>query len=438
MNLSQITILLSNTISFSLGFTCIAYVLTLSLTTKKISFGKLFSCLGITYLIISITFIFAGIPGLIFTLFLYLTHAKIPLIKNIFICVLTFLMVLVLTFITNMVFYAMKFSPDQIEHLREMVSYNIFFSIEWIISSLIISCVIYFLSYKITRHHKKMNFINHVKPDKTIYLIFINVLFLVIIIAGVEFAIATVDTSITKYILIFGNILTLTSIVFSTISIWLELKIISNKSKEIELEKKQEITSAYRREIKNMYNEIIDFKHDYIKMIKDFFYKEILPFHNSILKDVTFTHSITLIEDSIIQGIIYSYVLKAKNNSINFNIDIQENINIVSEISSLDMSRILGILLDNAFEEAVKTESKNVILSIIPLKTQIIYVIKNSCNTVPDISKIFLNNYSTKGENHGRGLSIVQNICNNYSNVFFNVKIQDNFFLSELIINTVD
>lgn len=63
---------------------------------------------------------------------------------------------------------------------------------------------------------------------------------------------------------------------------------------------------------------------------------------------------------------------------------------------------------------------------------------KNSCNTVPDISKIFLNNYSTKGENHGRGLSIVQNICNNYSNVFFNVKIQDNFFLSELIINTVD
>ena len=102
------------------------------------------------------------------------------------------------------------------------------------------------------------------------------------------------------------------------------------------------------------------------------------------------------------------------------------------------MSRILGILLDNAFEEAVKTESKNVILSIIPLKTQIINVIKNSCNTVPDISKIFLNNYSTKGENHGRGLSIVQNICNNYSNVFFNVKIQDNFFLSELIINTVD
>ena len=453
MNLSQITILLSNTISFSLGFTCIAYVLTLSLTTKKISFGKLFSCLGITYLIISLTFIFAGIPGLIFTLFLYLTHAKIPLIKNIFICVLTFLMVLVLTFITNMVFYAMKFSPDQIEHLREMVSYNIFFSIEWIISSLIISCVIYFLSYKITRHHKKMNFINHVKPDKTIYLIFINVLFLVIIIAGVEFAIATVDTSITKYILIFCNILTLTSIVFSTISIWLELKIISNKSKEIELEKKQEITSTYRREIQNMYNEIIDFKHDYIKiyssmstliasdnlkMIKDFFYKEILPFHNSILKDVTFTHSITLIEDSIIQGIIYSYVLKAKNNSINFNIDIQENINIVSEISSLDMSRILGILLDNASEEAVKTESKNVILSIIPLKTQIIYVIKNSCNTVPDISKIFLNNYSTKGENHGRGLSIVQNICNNYSNVFFNVKIQDNFFLSELIINTVD
>ncbi len=53
-----------------------------------------------------------------------------------------------------------------------------------------------------------MNFINHVKPDKTIYLIFINVLFLVIIIAGVEFAIATVDTSITKYVLIFGNILT--------------------------------------------------------------------------------------------------------------------------------------------------------------------------------------------------------------------------------------
>ena len=218
-------------------------------------------------------------------------------------------------------------------------------------------------------------------------------------------------------------------------------------NKKRKVEDKSELKREETKDIKKLFNDYgFDYENvcriyaDGIKSLNFDETKEFLEYlnDNSILKDVTFTHSITLIEDSIIQGIIYSYVLKAKNNSINFNIDIQENINIVSEISSLDMSRILGILLDNAFEEAVKTESKNVILSIIPLKTQIIYVIKNSCNTVPDISKIFLNNYSTKGENHGRGLSIVQNICNNYSNVFFNVKIQDNFFLSELIINTVD
>lgn len=450
MSLSEIIILLSNTISFAIGFTCVSHTLIRLLINKKISFFKLFTWLGLVYFIVSITFIFAGIPSLIFALFLFLLKEKIPLIKNILICVITIIIILILTFTTNMVFYAMHFPPEQINLLREMISYNIFFSIVWVVSSLIISFIIYFCALKLIKHYKQINITEQFKLDKTVYLVLVNILFLVVIIAGVEFAIVAVDTKITKYVLIFGNTLTLISVIYSILSLWLVTKIISHKSKEIEITKKQEITASYKNEIQNMYNEIIDFKHDYMKIyssmstmladndikgIKEFFYNEIMPFQQNILRDAAFTHSITLIDDSIIQGIIYSYVIKARNNGINFSIDIQEKIDEIHGISSIDMSRILGILLDNAFEEAIKTESKNVILGIIPLEAQIIYVVKNEYNLAPDISKILLEKYSTKGYKRGRGLSIVQNICNAYNNIYFNIKLQNGFFLSEVIIN---
>lgn len=453
MSLSEIIILLSNTISFALGFACVSHTLIRFLTNKKSSFLKLFSWLGLVYFIVSLTFIFAGIPSLMLALFLFLLKEKIPLIKNILICVITIIIILILTFITNMVFYAMHFPPEQITVLREMVSYNIFFSIEWVVSSLIISFIIYFCALKLSKYRKRIKLTEQFKPDKTIYLALINILFLVIIIAGVEFAIVAVDTEIAKYVLIFGNALTLISVVFSTLSIWLVTKIISHKSREIEIAKNQEITTAYKNEIQNMYNEIIDFKHDYMKIyssmstmladddingVKEFFYKEIMPFQQNILDDVTFTHSITLIEDTTIQGIIYSYVIKARNNDINFSIDIQEKIDYIHGISSIDISRILGILLDNAFEEAIKTVSKDVIFGIISLENQIICVVKNVYNFTPNISKILSEKYSTKGDKRGRGLSIVQNICNSYNNIYFNIKLQNGFFLSEVIINIVN
>lgn len=450
MNLSEIIILLSNTISFALGFTCVSHIFTRLLTNKKISFFKLFTCLGLVYLIVSLVFIFAGIPILILTLFLFLIKEKVPLIKNILICVMTIIIILILTFITNMVFYAMHFSPEQITILRGLISYNIFFSIEWVVSSLMMSCIIYFCALNLSKHCKRIILAEQFQLDKTIYLVLINILFLVLIIAGVEFAIVSVDTNVAKYVLIFGNLITLISVVFSVLSIWLITKIISQKSREVEIVKTKEITASYKQEIQNMYNEIIDFKHDYLKIyssmssmladddingIKNFFYKEILPFQQNVLQDAAFTHSITLIEDNIIQGIIYSYVIKARNNVINFNIDIQEKIEGAHGISSIDMSRILGILLDNAFDEAIKTVSKEVILGIIPLADQIIYVVKNAYSFAPNVSKILSEKYSTKGDKRGRGLSIVQNICNNYNNICFNIKIKNGFFLSEIIIN---
>ena len=450
MSLSEIIILLSNTVSFALGFACVSYTLIYLLTNKKSSFLKLFCWLGLVYFIVSITFIFAGIPSLIAALFLFLLKEKVPLIKNILICVFTTVIILILAFITNMVFYAMRFPPEQITALRETVSYNIFFSIVWVVLSLIVSFIIYFYASKLSKHRRQIKVNEQLKPDKTIYLVLINILFLVIIIAGVEFAIVAVDTEIVKYVLIFGNALTLISAVFSALYIWLVTKIISQKAREIEITKNQEITAAYKNEIQNMYNEIIDFKHDYMKIyssmsamiadndikgIKEFFYNEILPFQQNILRDAAFTHSVTLIQDSIIQGIIYSYVIKARNNGINFSIDIQEEIDEIQEISSIDISRILGILLDNAFEEAIKTESKNVTLGIISLEAQIIYVVKNEYSLAPDISKILSEKYSTKGDKHGRGLSIVQKICNAYNNIYFNIKLQNGFFVSEVIID---
>lgn len=453
MNISEMIILVVNTISFSFGFACISYIFTLVLADEKISFFELFCWLGLIYLLVSITFIFAGIPCLAVALFIFLLRKKIPLIKNILVCIASTLAILITAFVANMVFYAMNFSSEHIKALRELVSYNLFFSIEWVVSSLIISFIIYCGGIRLFKYRKNISFIEQYKPDKMLYLVMTNIFFVVLIIAGVEFAIVAVDATIAKYVLIFGNILTLIAVAFSALSLFLITKIISQRTKEIEIKKDQELTMAYKQEIQNMYNEIRDFKHDYMKIytsmstmladnnieaVKEFFNNEIIPLQQNILSDAVFTHSITLISDSIIQGLIYSYVIKARNNGIKFHVDIQEKIDASLHISSVNLSRILGILLDNAFEEAEKTKEKDIILAVIRLPEQIIYVIKNIYDTAPDMSKIFLREYSTKGATHGRGLSIVQNLCNNYNNIYFNIKLQNGYFIAELIIDITD
>lgn len=104
----------------------------------------------------------------------------------------------------------------------------------------------------------------------------------------------------------------------------------------------------------------------------------------------------------------------------------------------IDLSRILGILLDNAIEASKESLEFKLKLAFIKTEKAIIIVISNSYKEKNiSLNKIFKPNYSTKGSGRGLGLNNLKKIIDDYDNVFLETKMIDNYFIQELqITNT--
>ena len=104
------------------------------------------------------------------------------------------------------------------------------------------------------------------------------------------------------------------------------------------------------------------------------------------------------------------------------------NINIYKNIT-----KILGVLLDNAIDASKNTKDKRIIISVSKNKNMVIFKIYNTYNGNVDISKIGTG-YTTKGKGHGYGLKLVKDIIR--ENKIFEIKteIKEDFYISNLII----
>ena len=160
-----------------------------------------------------------------------------------------------------------------------------------------------------------------------------------------------------------------------------------------------------------------------------------MPLQNDILNETDTAHEITKISDSIIQGTVYNYIIKAKNKGIEPVISIDGDVPNTVSVTSVELARILGIILDNAIEAVCGIKDgtrKAVILGVYADKEHVTYTVKNTYSVQPDLSKIFDNDYSTKGGEHGRGLAIVKRITDKYDDVILNVKLEKEYFVAEL------
>lgn len=340
-------------------------------------------------------------------------------------------------------------SPEQVVELRHTIFYNIYNSCIFLILSLLAIGVISIIS-------KKLYCVNTIlraeeTSKKVIGFVLITIVFCVVIISTIIF-VAFRDESHFAYYIIFGDILIAVVSFFLLVLAYITIRIVSQKTREVEIQKDKEIAEVYKNEIQNIYNNVREFKHDYMKIyssmsvllkenkideLKLFFNDEITPLQDELLSDNLTAYSITFLEDSIIQGLVYSYAIKAKNSCIDFVIDIQERIPVSSTISSIELSRVLGILLDNAFEENNNLDEKSVRFGSIYSGGKTTYIVKNPLSESPDMSKLLNKNsqsYSTKGSRRGHGLIIARNICDKYDNVYFNVRIQDTRFIAEVVV----
>ena len=68
-------------------------------------------------------------------------------------------------------------------------------------------------------------------------------------------------------------------------------------------------------------------------------------------------------------------------------------------------------------------------------QNQFILITKNYCSSNINIKEIKKCGYSTKGENRGYGLSLIQDLSKKYKKINFDIDFKNNEFINKLIVN---
>ncbi len=152
--------------------------------------------------------------------------------------------------------------------------------------------------------------------------------------------------------------------------------------------------------------------------------------YNQESKDLSYYYQLRNISDSGLKGLLAAKLSNIGNLDIEVKIDIENEFDVPENINKIDIYRIIGILIDNAIEAVKKCLS----VVIIPKESEIKIKIENDYNQKPNMNKLFTPGYSTKGNSHGLGLPIVQEIKENYTNIDIKVYLQEDIFVQEVII----
>ena len=246
----------------------------------------------------------------------------------------------------------------------------------------------------------------------------------------------------------------ITGLIFILLCTYITVSVLKN----IKLETNNKIESAkleqqkkYILALEKNNNEIKKFKHDFNNIIlgldgyinnddfnkeklKKYFNSTIMNFNNNIELNNIVIAKLNSIKVSSLKSLITNKVLVAQNNNIDVDINIQREIHDFYT-DEMQLSRILGILLDNAIEASLEVpHDKKIEMNIIQIdKTTDIQISNTFNNTGTPIADFNKEGFSTKGTNRGLGLSSAHEIANKL-NMLLNTEIDGNTFIQNLSI----
>jgi len=170
--------------------------------------------------------------------------------------------------------------------------------------------------------------------------------------------------------------------------------------------------------------------------------KDVINYIDTIVKDqkeddeVLYT-KVKNIPSGGLQGIIYQKMLVMKDMNILFSLEVSRDIRRI-ELSNFSMDnnyklcKILGVFLDNAIEESKNIEDKKIMISLYKDDEFLCVEVSNKYNGIIDMDMLDKEGYTTKGNGHGYGLSLVKKIVSN-SDVFINERQISNGFFKQII-----
>jgi two-component system sensor histidine kinase AgrC len=206
---------------------------------------------------------------------------------------------------------------------------------------------------------------------------------------------------------------------------------------------------VYTERLENSYGIMRKFKHDYMNILitmsgylkendmdglKEYYGERILPISRAFTESDTKLGALSNIKNTAIKSLLSSKFVYMMEIGIKAEIELTESINDLN-MDCLDLSRILGIFLDNAMEATMETEEKVVRFCIFYKEEDLHFIIQNTAlPPIYAISELRSHEISTKGENRGIGLFNVDMILKSYENTVWNTTYDEPYFTQELIL----
>ena len=346
------------------------------------------------------------------------------------------LMSTLLSYLTNFITVAISLYTENIIH--NIYFYNIFHFSIFIILSLI-------LAHLFKRLLIRLRY-SYLYLSKRYYII----ISFVLAIAFIYFYIISQtnlqeSNSLNFYAIIFVSITVLLSLVILLLSAF-ALREMKYKRKLQEIEAYYE----YTLRIESINNEMRKFRHDYVNILttlSDYIREDDMPglrkyFDEHIvpMKDKLKTRSIKMngiekLKVREIKGLITTKIIQAQEKRIPISIEVPDEIDRIS-MNTVELSRIIGIIVDNAIEASENLEEPLINIAFIDNDESVTFIVMNKCSDdIPKIHELFEQGFSTKGDNRGLGLSTLKELTDSNENVLLDTVIENGYFVQKVEIN---
>ena len=240
-------------------------------------------------------------------------------------------------------------------------------------------------------------------------------------------------------------------IIFTLIFVFLLITISYSIIREVQYKRNmKEVQNYYEYTLKieKINNEMRKFRHDYVNILstmsefireddmeglRKYFNEEIVPMQDNMQAKSIKINGLENFYVREIKGLLTTKILQAQEKNIRISIEVPDIIEKIN-LQTIDLSRMIGIILDNAIEASEQLKDEPLIrVGFIQESESVTFIVMNKCQPdMPRVHTLFEENFSTKGDNRGLGLSTLKEIAEDNENVLLDTTIENGFFIQKV------